>query len=64
MTVVCTCTRLLELCLAMAFHNKNGQILYYKMERLLLRRYLIKYKAYWTRLVSTVTGEQLLAITN
>jgi len=30
----------------------------------LLRRHLIKYKAYWTRLVSVVMGEQLLAIIN
>jgi len=31
---------------AIALHNKNGRIPHYKAERPLLRRYLIKYKAY------------------
>jgi len=44
--VVCTRVCLLELCLAIALYNKNGRILYYKVERPLLRRHLIKYKAY------------------
>ena len=45
-TVVCTYIYPLELHPAMALYNKNGWILYYKVKRLLLRRYLIKYKAY------------------
>jgi hypothetical protein len=45
-TVVRTRARPLELRLAIAFYNKNGRILYYKAERPLLRRHLIKYKAY------------------
>jgi hypothetical protein len=64
MTVVYTRARLLEPRLVIAPYNKNGRILYYKVERPLLRRHLIKYKAYWTRLVSVVVGEQPLAITN
>jgi len=46
MTVVRTYARLLEPRLVMALHNKNGQILYHKAERPLLRRHLIKYKTY------------------
>jgi len=49
---------------AMALYNKNGRIPHYKAERPLLRRHLTKYKAYWTRLVSAVTGKRPLAITN
>jgi len=45
-TVVCTYARPPELRLAMALHNKDGRIPYYKAEIPLLRRYLIKYKAY------------------
>jgi len=57
MTVVCTYARLLELRLAIALYNKNRRILYYKVERLLLRRHLIKYKAYWICLVFIVIGK-------
>jgi hypothetical protein len=46
MTVVRTRARLPEPCLAMALYNKNGRIPHYKVERPLLRRHLIKYKAY------------------
>jgi hypothetical protein len=46
MIVVYTHACLPELYLAMALHNKNGRILYYKVGRPLLRRHLIKYKAY------------------
>jgi hypothetical protein len=46
MTVVYTRARPPEPRLAIAPYNKNGRILYYKAERPLLRRYLIKYKAY------------------
>jgi hypothetical protein len=45
-TVVCTRARLLEPRPAMDLYNKNGRIPHYKAERPLLRRYLIKYKAY------------------
>jgi hypothetical protein len=45
-TVVRTRARLPEPRLAMAPYNKNRRIPYYKAERPLLRRYLIKYKAY------------------
>ena len=45
-TVGRTRARLPEPRLVMALYNKNGRILYYKAERPLLRRYLIKYKAY------------------
>jgi hypothetical protein len=46
MMVVCTRARLLEPRLAMALYNKNRRILYYKAEKPLLKRHLIKYKAY------------------
>jgi len=46
MTVVRTRARPPEPRLAMALYNKNGRIPYYKAERPLLRRHLIKYKAY------------------
>jgi hypothetical protein len=46
MTVVRTYARLLELRLVIALYNKDGQIPYYKVEIPLLRRHLIKYKAY------------------
>ena len=46
MTVVYTHVHPLELYLAMALYNKNGRILHYKVKRPLLKRYLIKYKAY------------------
>jgi len=46
-TVVYSRARPPEPRLTMAIHNRgDGQILYYKAERPLLRRYLIKYKAY------------------
>jgi hypothetical protein len=45
-TVVRTRARPLEPRLAIALYNKNRRILYYKAERPLLRRHLIKYKAY------------------
>ena len=45
-TVGRTRARLPELRLAMALYNKNGRIPHYKAERPLLRRHLIKYKAY------------------
>jgi hypothetical protein len=45
-TVVRTRARPPEPRLVMALYNKVGRILYYKVERPLLRRYLIKYKAY------------------
>jgi hypothetical protein len=45
-TVVRTRASLPEPRAAMALYNKNGRIPYYKVERPLLRRYLIKYKAY------------------
>jgi hypothetical protein len=45
-TVVRTRARLLELRLAIAPYNKNRRIPHYKVENPLLRRYLIKYKAY------------------
>jgi len=45
-TVVCTRARPPEPCLAMALHNKDGRIPHYKAEIPLLRRHLIKYKAY------------------
>jgi hypothetical protein len=45
-TVVYTRARLPELRLVIAPYNKNRRILYYKAERPLLRRHLIKYKAY------------------
>ena len=32
--------------LAIDFYNKNGQIPHYKVERPLLKKHLIKYKAY------------------
>ena len=38
--------RPLGLHLVIALYNKNGQIQHYKVGRLLLRKYLIKYKAY------------------
>ena len=63
-TVVYTRTRPPEPRPVIDLYNKNGRILYYKVERPLLRRHLIKYKAYWTRLVSAVVGEQLSAIIN
>ena len=63
-TVACTRARPPELCPAMALHNKNGRIPHYKAGKPLSGRHLTKYKAYWTRLVSTVIGEQLSAITN
>jgi hypothetical protein len=44
--VVHTRARLLEPRLAIAPYNKNGRIPHYEAERPLLRRYLIKYKAY------------------
>ena len=46
MTVVCTHARPPEPRPAIALHNKNGRIPHYKAGRLLLRRHLIKYKAY------------------
>ena len=46
MTVVCTRARPPELRLAMALYNKDKRILYYKAKIPLLRRHLIKYKAY------------------
>jgi hypothetical protein len=64
MIVVCTHARPPEPHPAMALYNKNRRIPYYKAGRLLLRRHLTKYKAYWIYLVSAVTGEQLLAIMN
>jgi hypothetical protein len=45
-TVVRTRARLLEPRLAIAPYNKNRRILHYKVERPLLKRHLIKYKAY------------------
>jgi hypothetical protein len=45
-TVVCTRARPPELRLTMALYNKNGRIPHYKVERPLLKRHLIKYKAY------------------
>jgi len=57
MTVVYTRARPPEPRLVIALYNKNGRILHYKAERPLLKRHLIKYKAYWTRLVSIVIGE-------
>jgi hypothetical protein len=45
-TVAYTRARPPEPRLAMAPYNKNGRILHYKVERPLLRRHLIKYKAY------------------
>jgi len=45
-TVVRTRARPLELRLVITLHNKDGRILYYKAEIPLLRRRLIKYKAY------------------
>jgi hypothetical protein len=45
-TVVRTRARPLELRLAIAPYNKNRRILYYKVEIPLLKRHLIKYKAY------------------
>ena len=45
-TVVCTYVRPLEPRLVMDLYNKNRRIPYYKIERPLLRRHLIKYKAY------------------
>ena len=45
-TVVRTRARPPEPRLAMALHNKDGRIPYYKAETPLLRRYLTKYKAY------------------
>ena len=62
--VVCTCMCLLKLRPAIDLYNKNGRIPYYKAGRPLLKKHLIKYKAYWTRLVSIVIGEQLSAIIN
>ena len=64
MTVVRTRARPPELRLAMALYNKNRRIPHYKAETPLLRRHLTKYKAYWTRLVSAIAGEQLSAIMN
>ena len=64
MTVVRTHAYLLEPHPAMALYNKNRRILHHKVKRPLLRRHLIKYKAYWTRLVFIAVGEQLLAIIN
>jgi len=46
MTVVRTRARPLELRPAMALYNKNRRIPHHKAERPLLRRHLIKYKAY------------------
>ena len=62
--VVYTYARLLTLRLAIALYNKNRRIPYYKVEIPLLKRHLIKYKAYYARLVFIVIGEQLLAIIN
>jgi len=45
-TVVYTRARPPELRLAMALYNKDGRILHYKAEIPLLKRHLIKYKAY------------------
>jgi hypothetical protein len=45
-TVVRTRARLLELRLVIVLYNKNRRILYYKVERPLLKGHLIKYKAY------------------
>ena len=45
-TVVRTRAQPPELCLAMALYNKDRRIPHYKAEIPLLRRYLIKYKAY------------------
>ena len=45
-TVVRTRARPPEPRLVMALYNKNGRILHYKAGRPLLRRHLIKYKAY------------------
>jgi hypothetical protein len=45
-TVVRTRARPPDPCLAMALHNKDGRIPHHKAEILLLRRHLIKYKAY------------------
>ena len=47
----------LKLCPAIDLHNKNGRIPHHKAGRPLLRRHLIKYKAYWIYLVSVVIGE-------
>ena len=57
MTVVRTRARPLEPRLAIALYNKDRRILYYKVEIPLLRRHLIKYKAYWTRLVYRIARE-------
>ena len=46
MTVVRTRARLLEPRLAIALYNKDRRISHYKVEIPLLRRHLIKYKAY------------------
>jgi hypothetical protein len=46
MTVVRTRARLPEPRPVMAPYNKNGRIPHYKAERPLLKRHLIKYKAY------------------
>jgi len=46
MTVGRTRARPLELYLVIALYNKDRRILYYKVEIYLLRRHLIKYKAY------------------
>jgi len=66
MMVVRSCVRPPDLYLTIAPYNNNkdGRILYQKAEIPQLRRHLIKYKAYWTRLVSGTVGEYLLAITN
>ena len=45
-TVVYTYARPPEPCLVIALYNKDGRIPYYKAEIPLLKRYLIKYKAY------------------
>jgi hypothetical protein len=45
-TVVRTRARLLEPRLVIALYNNNRRIPYYKVEIPLLRRHLIKYKAY------------------
>ena len=45
-TVVYIRARLLELRLAIDLYNKNGRIPHYKVGRPLLKRHLIKYKAY------------------
>jgi hypothetical protein len=45
-TVVYTRAQLLDPRLVIAPYNKNGRILHYKVEIPLLRRHLIKYKAY------------------